>query len=72
MPVDPEELEKRLRNDENMWVKVQENANRQHMDSLNQLADLFRLFTRMSERIDKQGKIIKRLEEKLDAIHPTD
>jgi len=61
--VNPEELKRRLEHDENMWLKIQETANKQHADSLNQLADLFRIVHRLTARLEK-------LERKLDdALH---
>jgi hypothetical protein len=48
-----ESLKIRVEQDENMYLKIQESANRQHVESLNQLADLFRLVRRQQEQIDK-------------------
>lgn len=62
MSVNPDELKRRLEHDENMFLKIQETANRQHADSLNQLGDLFRLVQRLIQRIEK-------LEGRINALH---
>lgn len=63
---DHDDLKKRLEHDENMFLKIQESANRQHMDSLNQIADLCALVNRLISRLDKQDRRIEALELKLE------
>lgn len=51
--LNPDQLKKRLEHDENMWMKYVETANRHHADSLNQIADLFRLVQGLANKLDK-------------------
>ena len=58
------ELKTRLESDENMFLKIQEQANRQHSESLNQIAEVYRIALRMSDRLEKLEIRIKQLENK--------
>ena len=48
-----EELIERLEHDENKWLKVQQQLNRQHAETLNQVADLFQLVRQQQAQINK-------------------
>jgi len=65
MSGDIEAIKERLKKDENMWLKIQMQANQQHSINLNQLADLFALVNRLITRIDKNEERLKMLEEKI-------
>lgn len=64
-----QELKQRLEKDENMWLKIQEQANRNHAESLNQLADLFRIVQGLATKLEKQSK---RLDVALGVEHKGD
>lgn len=48
-----EELIERLEHDENKWLKVQQQLNRQHAETLNQVADLFQLVRQLQAQVHK-------------------
>jgi uncharacterized protein YlxW (UPF0749 family) len=55
----PDDIKIRLEKDENMWTKVQMQQNRHHSDTLNQLADLFKLVRQIQAKVNKNEKAIK-------------
>lgn len=57
-------LQDRLEKDENAYLKIQAQANRQHAEALNQLADVCTLVQRLIARLEKQDARIKTLEGK--------
>lgn len=54
-----EELIERLEHDENKWLKVQQQLNRQHAETLNQVADLFQLVRQLQAQVHKLKRIKK-------------
>lgn len=62
MSLTNKELQDRLEKDENAYLKIQAQANRQHAEALNQLADVCALVQRLIARLDKQDARIKTLE----------